>query len=422
MIPESDPRWALVLRVAASASFQRSKRVRDFLLFVCERAIEAPHVAIREPEIRRSVFGRTAEADEPEDTLVRVQASQLRKRLQVYFSTEGAAETLVIEVPKGSYTPVFKERPVDRPAVPEPVAPPPLPARRGPAWLAALAALALAGVTAALFVENRRLRATTAAAAPLGTSPTVDRLWRQMFGDSRLYLVLSDSNITMFQDLIRYQLSLPEYQRQQFGDLIATRVPDRAAQVWATQVLNREFTSIADVHLARRVLTVNTMQGRPADVVLARHADATQFQSQNVVLAGPRRANPWLDLYETQLNFRSRFAEGDRRAYLDNTSPLPGEAATYQVVWNHVGYCRVAYLPNAERTHGVLIVSGTDMSSTDAGAEFITSERWVQEMVRDLGTSAGGRIPYFEVLLRAQLVLGGRAPNFERVSLRKIEG
>jgi len=423
MIRESDPRWKLVERVAASASFQRSKRVRDFLLFVCERAIEDPHAPVREADIRRSVFGRTAEPEDPEDTLVRVQASQLRKRLQVYFSTEGIAETLIIEVPKGSYMPIFKERHVDgsaavvaAAALETPASPPPAAMRRA-ALPAAAAILAL--LCAGLLVENHRLRRGPAA-TPLAVSPAVDRLWRQMFGAARVYVVLSDSNLTMFQDLIRTQLTLPEYQQQRFVTVAEEKLTERTAQVWATQLMNREFTSIADIHMARRVVTVDVQQGRPTDVVLARHADPTQFQSQNVVLCGPRRANPWLELYEPKLNFRSRFTEGDRRAYFDNTAPEAGELATYQVVWNHVGYCRVAYLPNAEGTHGVLIVSGTDMSSSDAGSEFITSERWVKPLLDDLGVGANGRIPHFEVLLRAQLLLG-TAPNFERIALRVVK-
>jgi len=67
----------------------------------------------------------------------------------------------------------------------------------------------------------------------------------------------------------------------------------------------------------------------------------------------------------------------------------------------------------------VLIVSGTDMSSSDAGSEFVTSERWVKPLLEDLGAGANERIPYFEVLLRTQLLLG-TAPNFERIALRKM--
>jgi hypothetical protein len=42
--------------------------------------------------------------------LVRVQVSQLRKKLQEYFSEEGRDEPLVIEIPKGNYVPVFRPR------------------------------------------------------------------------------------------------------------------------------------------------------------------------------------------------------------------------------------------------------------------------------------------------------------------------
>jgi hypothetical protein len=409
---ETDPRWRLAERVAASAAFQRSKRARDFLLFVCRRAIEHPELPIRESEIRRVVFGRSKETDDPEDTLVRVQASQLRKRLQMYFSTDGAQETTIIDVPKGSYAPVFKPRPMEAPAVaPAPAAPAPTRPIVFPV-LAALFALACL----ILFVQNRVLRGRPATGA-FKVEPSVDRLWRQMFGDGRVYLVLSDGNLTMYQDLLQYQLTLPQYQRQRFVELAEERLPDREKQSWAEQLMNREFTSIADINLARRVVTVDTLQGRGTDVVLARHADPSQFQSQNVILAGSRRANPWLELFEGRLNFRSRFEESGRRAYLDNTVPRDGEAATYQVVWNHVGYCRVAYLPNLGGTRSVLVISGSDMASSDAGSEFITSERWVAPLLDELKPEPDGRIPHFEVLLRTQLLLG-TAPNFEKIALR----
>lgn len=418
---ETDPRWQLAERIAGSASFQRSKRVRDFLLFICQRSLQDHDTPIREPEIRRAVFGRSGDAEDPDDTLVRVQASQLRKRLQVYFSTEGADEPVIIEVPKGSYSPVFKPRPVEAappPVAAGPVPPPPAPslARR---FALPLLAMILAGLCLVLFLQNRALRDRPAGRA-LAIEASVDRLWRQMFGDGRVYVVLSDGNLTMYQDLLQYQLTLPQYQRQRFVELAEERLKPREARLWAMQLMNREFTSIADLNLARRVVTVNTLQGRGSDVVLARHADPSQFQSQNIVLSGSRRANPWLELFEERLNFRSRFEESGRRAYLDNTSPQEGEAATYQVAWNHVGYCRVAYLPNLGGAHSVLIISGSDMSSSDAGSEFITSERWVAPLLAELGTSPEGRIPYFEVLLRAQLLLG-TAPNFEKVAHRIVK-
>jgi hypothetical protein len=105
-----DPRWQLVERVVASASFQRSWRLRELLLFVCERTLKDPDGNVRESDVAAGVFGRADDFDTNVDTLVRVQASQLRKKLQQYFSSEGVAEPLLLEIPRGTYRPVFRER------------------------------------------------------------------------------------------------------------------------------------------------------------------------------------------------------------------------------------------------------------------------------------------------------------------------
>src|SRR5262249_31153698 len=48
--------------------------------------------------------------DTSDDTIVCVQISQLRRRLEHYFLSEGAAEPIVIDLPKRSYAPVFRLR------------------------------------------------------------------------------------------------------------------------------------------------------------------------------------------------------------------------------------------------------------------------------------------------------------------------
>jgi hypothetical protein len=117
----------LLERVAASDSFQKSKRLRDLLLYLGERSLQDPHCTLREQEIGVEVFGRPPDYDTSHDTLVRVHVSQLRKKLQEFFVTEGRKEPLVIEIPKGSYVPVF--RPRREITETEPAAPPAAPRR-----------------------------------------------------------------------------------------------------------------------------------------------------------------------------------------------------------------------------------------------------------------------------------------------------
>jgi hypothetical protein len=108
--PTLDERRALIGRVAASAQFARSSRLRDFLLYVGNQSLKAGCPEIHEQEIGAKVFGRSLAYDRSQDNIVRVNATELRKRIDQYFANEGAHETLVLEIPRGAYRPVFHRR------------------------------------------------------------------------------------------------------------------------------------------------------------------------------------------------------------------------------------------------------------------------------------------------------------------------
>jgi hypothetical protein len=100
----------ILQKAAASSHFQKSRRLRELLLYLGERSLQDPHCTLREQEIGVEVFGRLPDYDTSHDTLVRVHVSQLRKKLHDYFLAEGSKEPLVIEIPKGSYVTVFRPR------------------------------------------------------------------------------------------------------------------------------------------------------------------------------------------------------------------------------------------------------------------------------------------------------------------------
>src|SRR5262249_11901882 len=150
-------------------------------LFVCERSLSDPLCVIREHEIGTTVFGRSEDFLAGEDTLVRVHASRLRKRLDLYFSTEGSAEPTVIDIPKHTYVPVFRPRGVrappaeaadaDRSGAPDRAAAASA-ARRDRRLVAlACAAVVLLLCAAGLYVDDRALRRRLD--APLEPAPTV---------------------------------------------------------------------------------------------------------------------------------------------------------------------------------------------------------------------------------------------------------
>jgi len=108
--PSIEERLALIERVAASEQFSRSARLRDFLLYVGRQSLKKGSTEIHEQEIGAKVFGRDDSYDRAADTIVRVNATELRKRIDSYFAQNGANEPLMFEIPRGIYKPVFRWR------------------------------------------------------------------------------------------------------------------------------------------------------------------------------------------------------------------------------------------------------------------------------------------------------------------------
>ena len=106
-----DECWKLLERAAASSQLRRAARSREFLYYVGTRVLKEGCTEIHEQELGHAVFGRPENYDTSQDNIVRVSATELRKRLEGYFTTEGASEPLVVEIPRGSYLPVFRARP-----------------------------------------------------------------------------------------------------------------------------------------------------------------------------------------------------------------------------------------------------------------------------------------------------------------------
>jgi hypothetical protein len=95
--------------VLASPAFHGTKRCQQFLDYVCERSLAGEASALKERSIAIEVFGRQPQSDLGEDTIVRVGAREVRKRLaQYYVSPEGAASKVRIDLRSGSYAPEFR--------------------------------------------------------------------------------------------------------------------------------------------------------------------------------------------------------------------------------------------------------------------------------------------------------------------------
>jgi malectin (di-glucose binding ER protein) len=126
LVDSSDPREDLVRRVLSSITFEKSPKLRAFLVYVCRCAIDNQRTAATEQQIGIHVFGRPPGYNPNEDNIVRSQARLLRLKLEHHFANEGKHEPLVITIPKGRYLPSFESREeqvVLQPATPVGMAP-----------------------------------------------------------------------------------------------------------------------------------------------------------------------------------------------------------------------------------------------------------------------------------------------------------
>src|SRR5579864_4990354 len=119
-VVEREQYSAAVDRIAKSQVLHGSESLRKLLRYLAEHSLQNPGVPIKEYQIATEVFGRPADFDPHSDSAIRVQAGRLRAKLADYYSTEGNADPIVVELPKGSYTLSFHHRHTLAPSI-EPI-------------------------------------------------------------------------------------------------------------------------------------------------------------------------------------------------------------------------------------------------------------------------------------------------------------
>jgi hypothetical protein len=192
----------------ASGIFHRAPNLAQVLTYVCSKYFDGAANEIKEYNIAVEALGRPVEFDQKRDSIVRVEAHRLRKRLREYYENEGAGRAIQIEIPSGQYAPRFvhKETAV-QPAV-EPlvaggsqevqIVPSPNHAgftvvnpvtlKRPKSPSAAIAILAICAIAALAWLSLSLRRAPASAKAELSAVPASDEI-RVVAGiDNRNYI------------------------------------------------------------------------------------------------------------------------------------------------------------------------------------------------------------------------------------------
>jgi TolB-like protein len=95
-------------QAASQQGIRKRGRIRRFLEFTVEQAIDSPQGSLKEIVIGNELYAANGEFDPRLSAVVRVDATRLRSKLREYYDTEGSEDPLLIDLPKGTYTPVFR--------------------------------------------------------------------------------------------------------------------------------------------------------------------------------------------------------------------------------------------------------------------------------------------------------------------------
>jgi hypothetical protein len=417
-IPEldNDPRWALALRVADSPSFRTCPKLRAFLLYVCRNGLLGRPEELREQLVGTCVFGRPDDYNIGDDNIVRVEARELRKRLESYFAGEGAHEPLVIEIPKGRYLPAFQPRGQSAPPPPEPEpAASSAPGRRPLVWLAGgLVLCAAAAIWFGFALWRLEQRPEVQAALSARSALESHAFYRELLGLSgegaqrETLLVLSNPRVVLFFGADRKDsldtvtgtvIPAPPQLRTTFPEGLNNI--DRDLPLHFLQATREDYTGMGEAVAAFHVSRLMQILGHRVRLTQGRFLTWDQVQKQNLILLGSEHINDWTFQNVGKSNFNIDLHG------MQNQQPLPGEQAHYVTARSQGGFTDYGVIKRLASPGGVnmVILAGRSSTGTAGVGQFFTDPEKMRPAYERIRAAAPGK-PFpssWEALLKVDV-------------------
>ena len=322
-------------RVLHSAQFRRAPKLQRFLALVCQYHFENRPHEINEYLIATEAFGKGADFDPGQDSLVRVQAREARRRLREYYQNEGKKAAVILDIPVGSYAPVF---------VPAGGA---APVPRRPTWTAVtIAALGCAVVLLSArlwFVASHPVPAQAAGTA----SPMVAHLWNRFLdSDVATVLVLSNPDV---------------------GECADTPPPGAPKETPCPD----EYTGMGEAVAVNLISGMFQSRHKPLLVKQSRMVTEDDVKRYNLILLGGKRVNAWTARLGPDLTLTPDAASTPQHfetAFDGKTGQLISDRGL------------IALRRHPSTGHWLLFLYGKHTQGTHAAAEGSTNERFLSQL------------------------------------------
>jgi hypothetical protein len=382
-----------------SHSLRGSESLCKLLRYLAEHSLDHPGVALKEYQIATEVLGRSGGFDPQSDSTVRVQAGRLRVKLEEYYSHEGPEDTVVVELPKGSYALTFHVR---TPSAGLAEVPPrseeaergnfARPSNRG--WAIAVVGLsvllaAALSASALLLASRGRMQAVTRESVPAAYQIFWNRF---VTGPRPPWLIFSNGSF----------VGRPETGMRYFN-----------APADARALILDHYTGVGEVLAVHQLDRVFVLFNQQLQVKRGSLFSLDDAKNNDLIFVGSPAENlTLLDIPGTREFVFQRIASGPRKGDLGvlNMHPQPGEAQVFLGSLSSQAttedYAVIGLVPGMDPARSVLILAGTTTFGTQAAAEYVCRQDSLAELLRRLGVSKASDLKPFEALLHVKVTHG----------------
>jgi len=398
LVLENTQLQAAVDRLAASQALHGSESLRKLLRYLAKRAQDQPGVQVKEYQIATEVFGRQPNFDPQLDSFVRVQAGRLRTKLSEYYASEGTADPVVIELPKGSYALAVHERAATvhqsngTPTESHPL-PAPLPAPSPRNRLVTLLSLALA-VSLLVIVWLLATRKPTTAMLSAPRPPHAFQTFWKGFdkGEQEPWVIFSNAAF----------IGRPDTGMRYFNP----------AKDGNSPILDH-YTGVGEVLAVHNLDSVFSALHMSARVKRGSLFSLDDAKNNDLIFIGSPSENLTLLEVPSTTEFLFRRVESGLRAgnvKVVNAHPRPGEEAEYMATASNLplteDYAVVAFEHGINPQNAELILAGTTTIGTQAAVEFVTRENYLNDLLNKLNVNSPEDLKPFEALIRVKVTKG----------------
>jgi len=441
-LPPEELREALE-RILTSKYFINAHKKKKFLRVICDLYLEGRAHELNEHMVGYYVFDRDTGYNPSEDPIVRVTAHDIRKKLQAYYQNEGATERIRLELPAGSYQPVFvaglpEERTsipheiISNSAKPEPEEPAvKVPLREIGIGIAVLFLVA----TVALWTWNRQLKQRVTELELAHSSSTFGELWAPFLADDDPPLViLSNPPILRFTNasdpevLIKDSIPLPPDALKVLNDKFVMHpevsikesqgpTNDQTASAVVVErnrtpsliLSTSSYTGLGEAIGLHYLTDLFRRANRPIVLKQSRTISAEDLRKHNVIMLGGVWVNEWSSKFTRNEDFVFT-----NKATIENRHPQPGEELEYIPLFDRrtggltVDYALITVKPNISDNKQIMLLAGVYSQGTEAATEYVTNKTYldyVNQRLQQRKTGANSR-RYFQILLKVAVENG----------------